>query len=327
MCTTLIKTRMTHCSAKFSHNGLKAAVEDGGEEQVVDIRPSRSHVSDLFPVDASASDVTMYEGGFSTGVPSIPFFHLYAAAGKAAAGTIFCYLSTTLSPVLVRRYLWHFPPALSAFAYAVFGTRDEPWRWLYLTTGKIRQGSPFVSTSFGFYILRFFPPPFTSFLFSLPFLLIFLCIMLGVSVCRFNIYQARGAASRVSGVPIGWGGVRGRRGRFYAVNTSVLFSRCGFRRYRGRGCLLSQIADSARCKEASAPGVRNPIARSCAISLYWYLRLSQPPQPTRCCAEKRESRCASQRVERETMHFTPSMILYSNFGHAPTPSPSAVSSL
>ena len=25
------------------------------------------------------------------------------------------------------------------------------------------------------------------------------------------------------------------------------------------------IADSARCKEASAPGVRNPIARTCAI--------------------------------------------------------------
>lgn len=44
---------------------------------------------------------------------------------------------------------------------------------------------------FGFYILRFLSPPFTSFLFSLPFLVIFLCIMLGVSVCRFNIYQAQ----------------------------------------------------------------------------------------------------------------------------------------
>ena len=28
---------------------------------------------------------------------------------------------------------------------------------------------------------------------------------------------------------------------------------------------LLQIADSARCKEASAPGMRNPIVRSCAI--------------------------------------------------------------
>jgi hypothetical protein len=123
VCTTLIKTRTTHCSVKSSHNGLKAAVEDGGEGQVADIRPSRSHVSNLFPIDASASDVTMYEGGFSTGVLSIPFFHLYAAAGKAAAGTIFCYPSTTLSPAFVRRCLWHFPPALSAFVYAVF------WDW------------------------------------------------------------------------------------------------------------------------------------------------------------------------------------------------------
>lgn len=204
MCTTLIKTRTTHCSAKFSHNGLRAAVEGGGEEQVADIRLSRSHVSNLFPIDASASDVTMYEGGFSTGVLSIPFFHLYAAAGKPVAGTIFCYLSTTLSPVFIRRYLWHFPPALSAFVYAVFGTGDEPLKWLYSTIGKIRQGSPFVSTFFifGFYILRFFPPPFTSFLFSLPFLFIFFCIILGMSVCHFNIYQARGATSRVAGVPI-----------------------------------------------------------------------------------------------------------------------------
>jgi hypothetical protein len=260
---------MTHCSAKFSYNGLKAAVKGGGEEQVADIRPSRSHVSNVFPINAPTSNVTMYEGGFSTGVLSILFFHLYAAAGKAAAGTISCYLSTALSSVLVRRYLWHFPPA---FAYAVFRTRDELWRWLYLTTGKIRQGSPFVSTSFifGFYILRFLPPPFTLFLFSLPFLLICLCIMLDMSIYRFNICQARGAASRVAGVPIapvmvgGWW-VRGRRGRFYAVNTSVLFSRCDFLRYGGRGCLPLRIADSARCKEASAPGVRNTIARSCAI--------------------------------------------------------------
>jgi len=65
---------MTHSSAKFSHNGLKAAVEGGGEEQVVDIRPSRLHVSNLFPVDASASDVTMYEGGFP-----LAFFPSYSS--------------------------------------------------------------------------------------------------------------------------------------------------------------------------------------------------------------------------------------------------------
>ena len=236
MCTTLIKTRTTHCSVKSSHNGLKAAVEGGGEGQVADIRPSRSHVSNLFPIDASASDVTMYEGGFSTGVLSIPFFHLYAAAG-----TILCYLSTTLSPVLERRYLWHFPPALSAFAYAVFGTRDEPWRWLYLTTGKIRQGSLFISTSFifGFYTLRFFPPPFTSFIFSLPFLFIVLCIILGVSVCHFNIYQACGATSRVAGVPtapVRVGG-SGESAVAFTLSIPVLFGRCGFCRYGGRECL------------------------------------------------------------------------------------------
>ena len=267
MCITLIKTRMTHSSAKFSHNGLKAAVEGGGEEQVVDIRPSCSHVSNLFPVDASASDVTMYEGGFSTGVLSILFFHLYAAAGEAAAGTIFCYLSTTLPLVLVRRYLWHFPPALSAFACAVLETRDELWRWLYSTTGKMKQGSLFVSTFiFGFYTLRFFPQLFTSFLFSLPFLLIFLCIMLGVSVCRFNIYQARGTTSRVAGVPMAPVRGQGKTRSLLRCQYLCLFSLCGFCRYGGRGCLLSQIADSARCKEASAPGVRNPIARSCAIN-------------------------------------------------------------
>jgi len=161
VCTTLIKTRMTHCSAKSSHNGLKAAVEGGGEEQVADIWPSRSHVSDLFPVDASASDVTMYEGGFSTWRSFHPILPSVRRGGEGRGRHNFL-LSTTLPPVLVRRYLWHFPPALSAFAYAVLGTGDEPWRWLYSTAGKIRLGSLFVSTSFifGFYIFRLFPPPF-----------------------------------------------------------------------------------------------------------------------------------------------------------------------
>lgn len=158
MCTTLIKTRTTHCSVKSSHNGLKAAVEGGGEGQVADIRPSRSHVSNLFPIDASASDVTIYEGGFSTGVLSIPFFHLYAAAGKAAAGTIFCYLSTTLSPVFVRRCLWHFPPALSAFVYAVLGLG------MSRCNGSIRR--PEKSGRARYWYLRFSYSAFTFFVSS-----------------------------------------------------------------------------------------------------------------------------------------------------------------
>jgi len=185
----LIKTRMTHCSAKFSHNGLKAAVEGGGEEQAVDIRPSRSHVSNLFPIDAPASDVTMYEAFPLAFFPSHSSIYTprRGRLRQAQFPTIYHFI-----PGVGTALSMAFPPALSAFAYAVLGTRDELWRWLYSTTGKIRQGSPFVFTSFifGFYILRFLPPPFTSFLFSLPFLVIFLCIMLGVSVCRFNIYQA-----------------------------------------------------------------------------------------------------------------------------------------
>ena len=57
---------------------------------------------------------------------------------------------------------------------------------------------------------------------------------------------------------------------------------------------LLQIADSARCKEASAPGMRNPIVRSCAICPSLVPPLITTPSPHGAVQRKRESRCASR---------------------------------